>query len=285
MFKRYVKLTGGVLCALALSACGSSVVPMNETGADSAAQKLEQSDTLLVKALSNPKGLLGDPAGFSNLGAAMLGTQRVQLDPQNFDCEIEERGSSDEDRDGIPADARYSIDCSYEDDNGSISIEGATRTRDDDDSDASSGFSVETDAYTLTLRGPDGTYRLRYDLDVDVTSRSDEYGLSVNFSLSDSASGSIGYDSSVTYLPDNSSDPFAGGALSYDTDFAVSGNEGRYALSAQTLDNGLQYSRSCESGFTGGGARVEDSFGSSFETSYRGCGNYTYTKNIVSASR
>ena len=285
MFKRYVKLTGGVLCALALSACGSSAIPMDEAGADNAAQKLEQSDTLLVKALSNPKGLLGDPAGFSNLGAAMLGAQRVQLDSQDFNCNVEEQGASDSDRDGIPADARYSIDCSYSDDNGSISIRGATRTQDDDDNDARSGFSVETDAYTLTLSGPDGTYRLTYDLDLEVTSRSGEYGLSVNFLLSDSESGSLRYDSSVTYRPDNSSDPFAGGALSYNTDFTVSGDEGRYALSAQTLGSGLQYSRSCESGFTGGGARVEDNFGNSFETSYRGCGNYRYSKNIVSASR
>ena len=258
---------------------------LTKASANNFKQLILDSDEYLVAMFASPSEFKTLNTSASKPITSLLDIASVS--PQAIDCFSDNNPSIDEDNDGIPANSSYIIDCSITNNqNGSsLSLSGSSLVQDKDDKDPKSGYKVDTDEFELrAVNGQGQTSYLKLDLDVDVTKQTSNYSIAYNFNLAaKDISGpekGITYTYTVTYTPDNSNKPFAGGTIIYNGSKNFRGEAGSYTLNAITND--LHYSETCALGFDGGSRTYTDNNGNTLSFFYNGCGDVSVSFNNIS---
>lgn len=266
-----------------LAACGEQPTrePLSREDAQELKSNVLEANKYLVAALGNPTGMVTTSAVGGQVFPAPVASLILAsgLDAQSISCTASTTPSNpqDQDRDSIPVQATFAVDCRVE----SAYLRGKITLQDKDDNDPKSGYVLNTDQYELSFNtGTANQSGLKLDLDLEVNHKNPNYDIRYNFYFEAYKPGkrySQRYNYTAAYMPDDPERPFVGGTFNYSGALEYRTPSRYYLL--RGLATNLKYLRSCSDTFAGGSFSLTDSRGNRLDVVYNGCGNVTVTYN------
>lgn len=269
---------------LLLSAC-ATVGTFDRSAAEQLQALTEEEGEFISAMFASPTDISLQSV-YGGLPAPLAGFLHPISPQQAGECFIDGNGSDDEDDDGVPQNASFSVDCTFEDGIRTVALEGAMTVQDDDDADPLSGYDVVIENFGFSIVNRNNgnefvrTFDLLFDLDL-VPGPNPSYAVTVDFDYNHIGpivgAANITFVADWTYVPDDAGTPFAGGTFEIDDTLSFLHNANLYTLQRSSSD--LHFDASCLTAnkFDDGSVAYVDSLGNSFVLDYTSCGNATGT--------
>lgn len=286
--KHLTQILTAVLLALLLAACGSSGGQDDNNNAGNGAltkETAQEIEGLAVQSLTAQMALFHNlfvpsPAASTTTPSADLATFGLLnlVQPQQDDeCVTTKGDPADADHDGIPAGVLHTFNCHTNFKDISMSITGSVNMK---DFFPDPGFLISYNDLKFEIIANGERTFFHANGFIKVARHGFDYIATLDFDLDyayQDQTGSVSYDFSQTYAPDNSSDPFVSGTLTFDGDMSFKKDGERYGLSLRT-DPSLRFSEGCSAGFADGAAVYTDSHGNAIRIDFN-CDSYTTSYN------
>jgi hypothetical protein len=279
---RLIRIASLCTLPLLLAAC-ATVGVFDQATANRLQTVAAESEEFVSALLASPSDISLQSA-HRDLPAPLAGFMSA-IDPQqaSVDCFIDANTSEDNDGDTIPVDAFFTVDCSYEDGNSTVTLVGTMTAQDDDDSDPLSGYDVSVENFEFRIvnnnNGNEFVRAFDFDFDLDRTAAGYDLRQRVDFTRSGPLIGTanLTYDASDSYDPDLPAFPFSAGTFDLDDLLTFVHNGSVYTLTRTSSD--LHYTNGCvtDSKFDSGTVDYADSAGNSLQVVYTACGTATGT--------
>lgn len=273
------------LSALPLLAACATVGTFDRSAADRLQTISAESDEFISALLTSPTDI-SLQSGYGALPAPLANFMTVIAPQQASSCFVDGNSSADDDEDGVPANASFTVDCTFEDGSTTVTLDGSMAVQDDDDSDPLSGYDVTIDNFGFSILNNDNgneivrSFDLAFDLD-KATGPNPGYSASIQSDYNRTGpiigAANLTVNSEQTYSPDDGADPFAGGTFTLDDTLTFVHDFTVYTLDRTSVD--LHFDAACATSnkFDSGSVAHEDSLGNSLLIEYTACGTATGT--------
>ncbi len=183
--------------------------------------------------------------------------------------------TTDGDKDYYAKDATYTFNCEFQYPGYTIRLTGTVIVKDDDDSDPTSGFYMKIE--NLSYYESYGQQTTSWEIDAlfDINRTGQNWGGHIEYAFTyNNISWKWAWD--FTYVPDNPSDPWAGGTLNFEGAFTLNYQNTTYSLTAR--GENIHYSRNSNCDYPDSGTLTVTDGTNSLVVQFN-CDSYTATYN------